>query len=60
MDESGMMEGQGINGLAVGGIERRSLQKKKPGFRAWTTFIECISGSGKALPPLIIFKGKSV
>jgi len=60
MDESGIMEGFGANGLVVGSSERRSIQKKQPGSRAWTSFIECISASGKALQPLVIFKGKSV
>jgi hypothetical protein len=60
IDESGIMEGIGANGLVVGSSERRSIQKKQPGSRAWTSFIKCISASGKALPPLVIFKGKSV
>ena len=60
MDESGIMEGVGANGLVVGSSERRSIQKKQPGSRAWTSFIECISASGNALPSLVIFKGKSV
>ncbi len=60
MDESGIMEGYGVNGLVVGSSERRSIQKKQPGSRAWTSFIECISATGKALTPLVIFKGKSV
>jgi hypothetical protein len=60
MDESGIMEGLGVNGLVVGSSQRRSIQKKQPGSRAWTSFIEYVSASGKALLPLIIFKGKSV
>jgi hypothetical protein len=60
MDESGIMEGMGVNGLVVGSSERRSIQKKQPGSRAWTSFIECISATGKALLPLVIFKGKLV
>jgi hypothetical protein len=60
MDESGIMEGCGANGLVVGSSERRSIQKKQPGSRAWTSFIKCISATGKALFPLVIFKGKSV
>jgi hypothetical protein len=60
MDEAGIMEGLGENGLVVGSSEKRSIQKKFPGSRAWTTFIECISALGTSLPPLVIFKGKSV
>jgi 4-hydroxybenzoate polyprenyltransferase len=60
IDESGIMEGYGANGLVVGSSERRSIQKKQPGSRVWTSFIECISATGNALLPLVIFKGKSV
>jgi 4-hydroxybenzoate polyprenyltransferase len=34
MDESGIMEGQGVNGLVIGSAEKRSIQKKQPGSRA--------------------------
>jgi 4-hydroxybenzoate polyprenyltransferase len=60
MDEAGIMEGQGVNGLVVGHTERRFVQKKQPGSRAWTSFIECISALGRATSPLVIFKGKTV
>jgi 4-hydroxybenzoate polyprenyltransferase len=60
IDESGIMEGFGANGLVVGSSTRRSIQKKQPGSRTWTLFIKCISASRKALLPLVIFKGKSV
>jgi 4-hydroxybenzoate polyprenyltransferase len=60
MDEAGIMEGQGENGLVVGSVDRRLIQKKQPGSKAWTSFIECISVQGKALRPLVMFKGKLV
>ena len=60
MDEAGLLEGAGSNGLVLGGSEKRSVRKKQPGSRAWTSFIECISAQGHALPPLVIFKGKTV
>jgi hypothetical protein len=60
MDEAGIMEGIGDNGVVVGSSESRSVQKKTPGSRAWTSFIECISATGRSLHPLVIFKGKSV
>jgi hypothetical protein len=60
MDESGIMEGRGTNGLVVGSSERHSIQKKEPGSRSWTSFIECISAAGKSTHPLVIFKGKTV
>jgi 4-hydroxybenzoate polyprenyltransferase len=60
IDEAGIMEGQGENRLVVGSAQKRFIQKKQPGSKAWTSFIECISATGKALHPLVIFKGKSV
>ncbi len=60
MDEFGLMEGQGVNGLVVGSAHTRAIQRKTPGSRAWTSFIECISATGSTLPPAVIFKGKSV
>lgn len=60
MDEGGIMEGHGVNGLVLGSAETQAIQKKQPGESAWTSFIECISATGKALPPLVIFKGKTV
>jgi DDE superfamily endonuclease/Psq-like protein/Tc5 transposase-like DNA-binding protein len=60
MDEAGIMEGMGDNGLVVGSVGKRFIQKKHPGSRAWTSFIECISATGRSLHPLVIFKGKSI
>lgn len=60
MDEAGIMEGIGDNGLVVGSAKKRFIQKKHPGSKAWTSFIEYISATGIALHPLVIFKGKSV
>ncbi|KAE9573204.1 hypothetical protein CGMCC3_g10577 [Colletotrichum fructicola] len=60
MDETGILEGRGSNGLVLGSSETRSIRKKQPGSRAWTSLIECVSATGKALPPLVIYKGKSV
>ncbi|KAL8364922.1 hypothetical protein RB595_004887 [Gaeumannomyces hyphopodioides] len=59
-DEGGLQEGKTGNGLVLGLAEARPLQRKEPGTRTWTSFIECVSATGVALPPLIIFKGKSV
>jgi hypothetical protein len=60
MDEARIIEGIGDNGLVVGNIHKRFIQKKHPGSKAWTSFIECISTTGRSLLPLVIFKGKSV
>jgi hypothetical protein len=37
-----------------------SLLQKNFNSRAWTSFLECISATGKSLIPLIIFKGLSI
>jgi 4-hydroxybenzoate polyprenyltransferase len=60
MNEAGIMEGQGENGLVVRSAEKRFIQKKQPGSKAWTSFIKYISSSGQAIFPIVIFKGKSV
>jgi len=60
MDEAGIMEGIGDNGLVVGSVEKQFIQKKHLGLKAWTSFIECISAIGRSLRPLVIFKGKLV
>jgi hypothetical protein len=57
IDEAGIMEGMGDNGLVVGSVNKRFVQKKQPGSKAWTSFIECINASGRSLYPLVIFKG---
>ena len=60
MDETGIMEGLGSNGLVVGIAEMRTALKKDDGRRNWTTIIECISATGRHLPPLVIWKGVNV
>lgn len=54
------MAGMGDNGLIVESREKEAILKKHPGTRTWTSIIECISATGTYLPPLVIFKGKSV
>ena len=34
MDEAGIMEGQGVNGLVVRSVNQRFIQKKQPGSKA--------------------------
>jgi hypothetical protein len=60
MNEAGIIEGEGENGLVVGSAQKRFIQKKQPGGKTWTLFIECISALGNTLKPLVIYKGKSV
>ncbi|KZL73957.1 aldehyde reductase [Colletotrichum tofieldiae] len=58
MDETGILEGKGSNGLVLGRAETKSVRKKQPGSRAWVSIIKCISAKGRALWPLVIYKGK--
>lgn len=60
MDETGILEGRGSNGLVLGHAEKKAIIKKQPGSRCWTTILECISATGQILPPLVIFKGLTV
>src|SRR5512146_2160390 len=41
MDECGIMEGQGLNGLCVGKTETKVALGKHPESRIWTTMLEC-------------------
>nr|ABG26270.1 transposase [Ophiostoma ulmi] len=60
MDETGFSMGQGDPLYVLGTAQKTKIRKKQMGSRAWTSTVECISATGKSLPPLIIFKGKSV
>ncbi|KAL6362279.1 hypothetical protein LRP88_03552 [Fusarium phalaenopsidis] len=60
MDEMGIMEGLGYNNLVLGRAEKNRTIVQNPGSTDWTTIIECISAVGKALTPLVIYKGKTV
>jgi hypothetical protein len=60
MDEIGIMEGLGINGLCLGSADTKVALSKTPDSRVWITILECISAAGHALQPLLIFKGADV
>ena len=60
MDESGIMEGLGVNGLIIGASDLRQAYIKEPKRGYWITFVECISAQGHALNPLVILNGKSI
>ena len=60
IDESGIMEGLGVNGLVVGASDLRQAYVKNPRRGSWMTFVECISTQGRALNPLVILNGKSI
>ena len=58
MDESGFGVGTSQASRALVNIKEKSSWKVISGRQEWITAIECISASGKALPPLLIFKAK--
>jgi hypothetical protein len=58
MDESGFAVGESQSSRALVNIRENSSWKVIAGRQEWITAIECISASGAALPPLIIFKAK--
>ncbi|KAK6815478.1 hypothetical protein RU639_008682 [Aspergillus parasiticus] len=60
VDEHGILEGQGSNGLVLGSSAKKMALRKQPGSRYWTTIIECVLAAGRWLPPVVIFKGESV
>jgi hypothetical protein len=60
MDEAGIIKGERENRLVVRSAQKHFIQKKQPGRKTWTLFIECIFVLGNTLKPLVIYKGKSV
>jgi hypothetical protein len=60
IDKAGIMKGIGDNGPVVRSANKRFIQKKHLRSKAWTLFIECINATGRALYPLVIWKGKLV
>lgn len=60
MDEAGIMEGIGDNGLVLGSSRKNWAAQIQSGNRYWTSIIECISATGRHLKPLVIYKGKGV
>jgi hypothetical protein len=60
MDETGIIEGMGINGLCVGSVETKIAIKKHSESQIWTTIIECISAGNQVIKPLVIFKDRDV
>lgn len=60
VDEVGSMIGLGDNPLVIGPAALRKIFTMDPGNREWVTILECVSASGRALSPLVIFKGAEV
>lgn len=60
MDEAGIMEGEGSNGMVIGYADDNFAPIKSPDSRIWTSILESISAAGTGIPPLVIFKGLTV
>ena len=58
MDESGFAVGESQTSRVLINVREASKFKVVSGRQEWITAIECISASGAAVPPLIIFKAK--
>jgi len=56
-DESGFAIGTSISTRVLTNTKQKRPRKVVPGRQEWITAIECISATGKALPPLVIYKG---
>lgn len=62
VDETGFLHGRIPSQRVLSRKTRRAQPPRRiqPGCRQYTTAVECISGVGVVLPPLIIFSGKSI
>ncbi|GAB7336127.1 hypothetical protein MBLNU13_g08914t1 [Cladosporium sp. NU13] len=58
MDESGFAVGASQSSRALVNIRNASSWKQIGSRQEWITAIECVSASGVAVPPLLIFKAK--
>ena len=66
MDETGIMEGVGVNGKHIASVRQHGAKKRRWALvkgqvnRTWVFIIECISAEGNYIPPVVIFTGKTV
>lgn len=58
MDESGFGIGESQTTKCLIYLGQQQKNKRIVGKQEWVTDIECISASGEALPPIIVWKGK--
>lgn len=58
MDESGFAIGESQSSRGLVNVREKSSWKVISGRQEWITVIECVSGAGRAIPPLIVFKAK--
>ncbi|KAF4334743.1 hypothetical protein FBEOM_11425 [Fusarium beomiforme] len=61
VDEGGIMAGFGLDSLVIGSSDpKKKAMLKGVQSRTWTSFIEAVTATGRALKPGIIFKGKEL
>ncbi|KAG6989434.1 Pogo transposable element with ZNF domain [Fusarium oxysporum f. sp. conglutinans] len=61
VDEGGIMAGFGQDSLVIGSSDpKKKTLLKGVQSRTWTSFIEAVTATGRALKPGIIFKGKEL
>ena len=60
MDETGLQQGLGYNGIVLGKAGRKRAFIKYPSSRTWSTILECVSATGRCIRPLVIFKGETI
>ncbi|RKL20918.1 hypothetical protein BFJ72_g14959 [Fusarium proliferatum] len=61
VDEGGIMAGFGLDSLVIGSSDpKKKALLKGVQSRTWTSFIEAVTATGRALKPGIIFKGKKL
>ncbi|KAJ3453199.1 hypothetical protein MRS44_018854 [Fusarium solani] len=61
VDEGGIMAGFGLDSLVIGSSDpKKKAMLKGSQSRKWTSFIEAVTATGRALKPGIIFKGKEL
>ncbi|KAM5529027.1 transposase [Fusarium oxysporum f. sp. phaseoli] len=61
VDEGGIMAGFGLDSLVIGSSDpKKKALLKGVQSRTWTSFIEAVTATGRALKPGVIFKGKEL
>ena len=60
MDETGFGIGTSQTNRVIIDSTQRTRWKAVPGRQEWVSVIECISGEGTSLPPLLIFKAEQI
>ncbi|EGX92365.1 DDE superfamily endonuclease, CENP-B-like protein [Cordyceps militaris CM01] len=58
MDETGLREGLGLNGLVLSRAGRKSTPVMQPEPGSWITILECVSAARGSIDPVILFKGQ--